>query len=290
MNTTLRFSQQLVRNRAFTLIELLVVIAIIAVLAALLLPSLSTARERAKLTSCLNNHRQNFVALTAFCDDRNGAPPPMDKDSTEDLTGFPYIGTDPLYGWYYMGMAQVWAQGYLGSLDLLVCPGFENRIDEVAMNWQEKYVIQPGGNRDMLKQLLTKGTVNTDGLVRWASPQGYRAATYSLNVLNTQTNAIPKPPLQSFPGSDLLDYPVFLCAQSIWNPQQAGAPWYLQRYFDSHKRRAMNSTYRDGSAKSLKGVPEYAAYLYSIPDGTYQVSGTVNTWNRYWWPWAQAQY
>jgi prepilin-type N-terminal cleavage/methylation domain-containing protein/prepilin-type processing-associated H-X9-DG protein len=60
---------------AFTLIELLVVIAIIGILAAMLLPSLATAKESARRIACLNGVRQLGMSLTMYADDNQGEFP-----------------------------------------------------------------------------------------------------------------------------------------------------------------------------------------------------------------------
>jgi prepilin-type N-terminal cleavage/methylation domain-containing protein len=142
--------------RAFTLVELLVVIAIIGILAALLLPSLAAAKERAKRTQCMNNLRQFNLGLIMYGNDEHDKMPLltggrwawdlpfsvatalMDHGITRSILydpGFPEMNQDGL--WNYGGLA---GSPYRVIGYAMTFPGTASLLES---NWNRTISSQP---------------------------------------------------------------------------------------------------------------------------------------------------
>jgi prepilin-type N-terminal cleavage/methylation domain-containing protein/prepilin-type processing-associated H-X9-DG protein len=161
-------------KRAFTLIELLVVIAIIAILAAILFPVFAQAKEAAKKTQCLSNHKQISVGMLMYNGDYD------DHLAEPGLAGVFRNATDTGLGQFYTGVQpfHLAIQPYIKNYQVFGCPS-----DSLKQNASID-------RQDARKMFVLSGVPGAENLPAYSNSQAFHQAVAKIFPNSYATNYV----------------------------------------------------------------------------------------------------
>ena len=202
---------------SFTLIELLVVIAIIAILAGILMPALSQARKRAKTNTCINNLKQNGLAMAQYIEDHGSLIGHYGLASGLNIAWHMLLNKDAkrIYSAHNdttKAIAEKLGGNYLGSIKTILCPD-----------------MAPFTPQDLHYDFITK--TKTD----W---RGYYTSTYGFSAVYSNypgDSSVRDATARSAMCEKLMISPAVVATGLAWRPQAVKQPSTFFLLADSYR-------------------------------------------------------